>query len=327
MANKRKTTCCLPSEVRCNSIDSLEILPLSRTSGNNVLTNMVRLEGEFLMGNSGDDGFPEDGEDPVRSTKISPYYIDDSAVSNSDFTCFVSATGYQTEAERFGWSFVFHEFISKGSVSKVSQIVKEAPWWWKVEGADWRHPGGSETDLEGIDDHPVVHISWSDALAYARWLGKRLPTEAEWEYAARGGLTQNKFPWGNVLTPGGKYQCNIWQGDFPNFNTEADGYAGTAPVRSFVPNRYGLFNMSGNIWEWCSDWFSPTFHRDGPSENPTGPLDGETKVIKGGSYLCHASYCNRYRVAARSSTSPDSSTGHMGFRCVRDVDDHDGRGE
>lgn len=327
MTNKRKSTCCLPSEVRGNSIDSSEILPLNQSSANNILINMVRLEGEFLMGNSGDDGFPEDGEDPVRITKISPYYIDDSAVSNSDFTCFVSATGYQTEAERFGWSFVFHEFISKGSVSNVSQVVKEAPWWWKVEGADWRHPGGSETDLEGMDDHPVVHISWSDADAYARWSGKRLPTEAEWEYAARGGLAQNKFPWGNVLTPGGKYQCNIWQGNFPDFNTEADGYAGTAPVRSFDPNRYGLFNMSGNIWEWCSDWFSPNFHRDGPSKNPTGPLDGETKVIKGGSYLCHASYCNRYRVAARSSTSPDSSTGHMGFRCVKDVDNHDGTEE
>jgi len=168
-------------------------------------------------------------------------------------------------------------------------------------------------------DHPVVHVSWNDALAYCNWAGKRLPTEAEWEFAARGGLEQKKYAWGDELLPNGQHYANIWQGQFPNENQGLDGYKGTAPARSFPPNDYGLYNVCGNIWEWCSDWFSSTYHVHDTRENPKGIPNGTSKVIRGGSYLCHESYCNRYRVAARSSNTPDSSTGHMGFRCAKDA--------
>ncbi len=166
-----------------------------------------------------------------------------------------------------------------------------------------------------------MHVSWNDAAAYCAWAGLRLPTEAEWEYAARGGLEQKRLPWGDELTPGGVWRSNIWQGTFPSLNTAEDGYVGTAPVDAFPPNGHGLHNISGNVWEWCADWFHTTFHRHGPTDDPTGPPAGEAKVIRGGSYLCHDSYCNRYRVAARSSNTPDSSTGNMGFRCARDAGD------
>jgi formylglycine-generating enzyme len=168
-------------------------------------------------------------------------------------------------------------------------------------------------------DHPVVHISWNDANAYCAWAGKRLPTEAEWEYAARGGLVQKRFPWGDDLLMDGQHQCNIWQGEFPKTNTKEDGYEGTAPAKSYSPNGYGLYNMSGNVWEWCSDWFSRSVHTRGGRSNPKGPEIGKEKILRGGSYFCHESYCNRYRVAARSKNTPDSSTGHAGFRCAADV--------
>ncbi|SHE09673.1 s/t protein kinase [Chlamydia abortus] len=275
--------------------------------------------GTFLMGTDSAEGFPADGEGPVHEVELDAFYIDPYAVSNRQFADFVRATGYRTEAESFGWSFVFHLFVSEEVARTVEQVVQATPWWWPVKGAYWACPEGPGSNVETRWDHPVVHVSWNDAAAYCRWAGKRLPTEAEWEYAARGGLVQKKYPWGDVLKPDGKYVCNIWQGKFPVKDNAVDGYSGTAPVNEYPPNGYGLYNMAGNVWEWCSDWFHPAYYKDSPRLNPKGPLAGTGRVTRGGSYLCHKSYCNRYRVAARSSNTPDSSTGNMGFRCAADV--------
>ncbi len=279
--------------------------------------------GEFLMGTDDKEGFPSDGEGPVRRVRLRPFYIDATAVTNEQFAEFVKATGYKTEAERIGWSYVFGLFLTPRARERVIGSPREAPWWMAVKGAYWAKPEGPDSSIRHRRDHPVVHVSWNDALAYCAWAGKRLPTEAEWEFAARGGLEQKRYPWGDELLPNGEHRCNIWQGIFPYLNTGDDGYIGTAPANAFPPNGFGLYNVSGNVWEWCADWFSPTYHAqfiDRVQENPTGPPEGFTKVLRGGSYLCHKSYCNRYRVAARSQNTPDSSTGNMGFRCVADVD-------
>jgi formylglycine-generating enzyme required for sulfatase activity len=278
---------------------------------------LVRLPGgSFLMGTDDPIGYPADGEGPVREITLSPFWIAPYAVTNERFAAFVEATVYQTDAERFGWSFVFAGLLPEDFPETRGAVA--APWWRQVEGADWRHPEGPQSDLAGRQDHPVVHASHADALAYCSWAGLRLPTEAEWEYAARGGLEGKRYPWGNDLTPRGEHRCNIWQGEFPPNNTCEDGYYGTAPVDTYEPNGFGLYNMSGNAWEWCADWFSPNFHVNGPRKDPGGPEAGTHRVIRGGSYLCHESYCFRYRVAARSANTPDSSTGNMGFRCARD---------
>ena len=280
---------------------------------------MVELPGgRFLMGTEDASGFPADGEGPVREITVDPFHVDATAVTNREFSRFVKSTRYVTEAERFGWSFVFHLLLTPRAKRAARQAVAEAPWWVRVDGASWRRPDGPGSNVKTRMDHPVVHVSRHDAMAYCEWAGKRLPTEAEWEYAARGGLEQKTYPWGDDLTPGGEHRCNIWQGMFPDINTVEDGYAGTAPARAFPPNGYGLYNVAGNVWEWTADWFSATHHVDGPRDNPTGPDFGDAAVTRGGSYLCHESYCNRYRVAARTSNTPDSSTGNTGFRCVAD---------
>jgi formylglycine-generating enzyme required for sulfatase activity len=279
---------------------------------------MVALSGgTFLMGTDYAEGFPADGEGPVRAVTVRPFSIDRYPVTNRVFREFVQATGYQTDAERFGWSFVFWLHLPAERFRQlVEDTVQAAPWWCKVRGACWNAPEGPGSDTTKREDHPVVHVSWNDALAFTQWSGQRLPTEAEWEFAARGGLEQKLYPWGNKLRPDGQHRCNIWQGEFPNRDTGEDGYAGTCPVDAFPPNDYGLFSMTGNTWEWCNDWFSTDFHRTAPRENPTGPPTGEGRVTKGGSFLCHHSYCNRYRVAARTANTPDSSTSNTGFRCA-----------
>ena len=280
--------------------------------------------GEFLMGTEDPGGFPADGEGPVRSVRVNPFYIDTCAVTNTEFERFARETGYRTDAERFGWSFVFHMFVGAKARRTTEQAAAEAPWWWVINGAYWRRPEGPGSNLKQRWNHPATHISWNDATAYCEWAGKRLPTEAEWEYAARGGLSQKRYAWGDELTPDGEHRCNIWQGAFPDDNSADDGYKGTAPVDAYEPNGFGLYNVAGNTWEWTRDWFSPTFHIEmghisGPRDNPQGPPSGAAKTIRGGSYLCHDSYCNRYRVAARTSNTPDSSTGNLGFRCVIDA--------
>lgn len=285
--------------------------------GKGATDGMIRLPGgAFLMGTDDRVGFPADGEGPVREVRVNPFWIAPVVVSNERFASFVAATGYRTVAEREGWSYVFAGLLPDGF--PPTRGVAEAPWWRQVYGADWCHPEGPHSSIDDRFDHPVVHVSWHDAMAYCGWSGLRLPTEAEWEYAARGGLVQKRYPWGDDLTPRGEHRCNIWQGTFPSHNTQADGYLGTAPVDAFPPNGFGLCNVAGNVWEWCADWFSPTYHRAGPRTSPSGPSSGQARVMRGGSYLCHAAYCNRYRVAARSANTPDSSTGNLGFRCARD---------
>ncbi len=270
------------------------------------------------MGTNDPEQFPFDGESPVRQIRIDDFYIDTKTVTNREFKAFVGETGYITEAQRFGWSFVFYAFIPRQLESQVTESVSGAEWWRKVDGASWIHPEGPGSGIEERIEHPVVHVTWNDAQAYAKWVGKRLPTEAEWEFAARGGLEQKKYPWGDELILGDKHMCNIWQGRFPSKNTKEDGYEATAPAISFEPNGYGLYNASGNVWEWCNDWFTNNHPvKNDIQENSKGPDTGIAKVMKGGSYLCHASYCNRYRVSARTFATPDTSTGHTGFRCAR----------
>lgn len=269
------------------------------------------------MGTDSQEGFPADGEGPSRKVRVDSFSISAYAVTNAQFQAFVNETGYVTEAERFGWSFVFHLFVSEAVKKQVSSIPANAPWWYAVNGAYWARPEGVDSNIGDRMDHPVVHVSWNDAEAYCRWSGQRLPTEAEWEFAARGGLERKTYPWGDLLKPDGQHRCNIWQGKFPVKNNLSDGYAGTAPVDAYEPNGYGLYNMAGNVWEWCADWFSPSYHTVTSSVNPRFDRPTDSRSMRGGSYLCHRSYCNRYRIAARSKNTPDSSTGNLGFRVAQ----------
>jgi len=278
------------------------------------------------MGTDAEVGFADDGEGPARRVTVDPFHVDRYAVTNVEFLQFVRDEGYTTDAEQYGWSYVFEGFETDRANELSIGSAAGAPWWLAVEGANWLHPYGpgfSLLDDEDLLKHPVTHVSWNDARAYSRWAGKRLLTEAEWEFAARGGTRGTQFPWGAELTLDGEHRCNVWQGNFPEENEEADGYSGTAPVDAFRPNGYGLYNVIGNVWEWCFDRFSADHHAttsDG-DHNPTGPARGRERVMKGGSYLCHDSWCNRYRIPARSKNTPDSSAGNIGFRCARDVDD------
>ena len=270
--------------------------------------------GMFIMGSVDDLSYPGDGEGPLREIELTAYEIDTCTVSNAEFADFVDSTGYRTESELIGWSFVFAGLLPDDF--PPTQGAADAPWWRAVEGAAWRHPEGPRSDIDGRLDHPVVHVSWNDAAAYAKWAGKSLPSEAQWERAARGWLESQPYPWGDELAPGGEYRMNVWQGVFPTENALEDGWYATCPVDEYPPNGFGLFNTTGNVWEWCHDWFD-IFHDPAPPTDPAGPPDGDLKVLKGGSFLCHESYCLRYRTAARMALTADSATSNTGFRCVR----------
>jgi formylglycine-generating enzyme len=291
---------------------------MPQTSGGTRLETLVRVPGgSFRMGSDDRLAYPADGEGPVHEVCLQPFLIDRYAVSNERYAAFVTATEYVTDAERWGWSFVFGGLLPDDFPPTHS--VAEAPWWRQVEGVQWRHPEGPHSDLAGRGDHPVVQVSHNDALAYCAWAGVRLPTEAEWELAARGGLAGQPFPWGGELEPDGEHRMNVWQGEFPVHNTAEDGYLATAPVDAFPPNGYGLHNTTGNVWEWTADWFDPDWYGVSPADNPSGPPSGTHRVTRGGSYICHASYCRRYRVSARSANMPDDATGNIGFRVVADI--------
>ena len=296
--------------------------------------------GTFLMGS--DRHYPE--EAPAHSVHVSGFWIDRTPVTNREFRRFVEATGYVTFAEiapdANDYPGALPHMLQPGSLvftppGRPVDLRNFAEWWQFKFGANWRRPQGPRSSLAGLDDHPVVHVAYRDVLAYAQWAGKELPTEAEWEYAARGGLDGAEYAWGSEFTPAGKHQANTWQGAFPNENLESDGFARTSPVRAFPRNGYGLYDMIGNTWEWTTDWYStqhacadPAHPCCAPSNPRGGPEDGSfdpcqpniripRKVLKGGSHLCAPNYCRRYRPAARHAQPVDTSTSHVGFRCVR----------
>lgn len=309
---------------------------------------MVRIPGgEFTMGTDSDLGWPD--EKPAHRVEVDGFFMDEHEVTNAQFRAFVAATGYATTAEKPvdveailrqsppGTAAPTGEALLPGSVvftPTSSSVPVTGPevyrqWWRWTPGACWKHPEGPGSSIESKDDHPVVHVSWDDAVAYAKWAGKRLPTEAEWEFAARGGLDQKPYVWGDERPSDTAIHANIWQGEFPYKNTALDGYQRTAPVKSYAPNGYGLYDMAGNVWEWCADWYDRDLYRKragaGVIVNPTGPDRSSNparpytpeRTQRGGSFLCNDSYCSRYRPSARHGCSPDTGMSHVGFRCVQ----------
>ena len=285
--------------------------------------------GTFWMGST--EGRSD--ERPLHQVTVTGFWIEKTEVSNEQFEKFVQATAYVTVAERppdpKDFPNADPKLLVPGSVvfsppSGKVPLTDATAWWRYVPGANWRHPAGPQSNIAGREKYPVIHVAWDDAVAYAQWARKRLPTEAEWEYASRGGLDRQPYVWGHEQVPNGKWQANIWQGEFPNQNTSGDGFAGLAPVASFPPNGFGLYDMAGNVWEWCADWYRPDYYAQSPAQNPTGPADSfdpeepgaKKRVQRGGSYLCSDVYCTGYRPSARMKCTPDTSLSNVGFRCV-----------
>ena len=312
-----QSSCCLPARKR-PGIQTATTQPTHQAVRElQTSSEIVDVPGGIALVGTNEPILPVDGEGPLRKKRVKPFRIDACTVTNTRFQTFVSETGYITDAERIGDSFVFAGLLPPEHPD--GPRVAEAPWWQAVPGACWRAPIGPGSEDTWHSDHPVVHVSWNDACAFAEWAGGRLPTETEWEHAARGGLGDTRFPWGD-REPDDEafFPCNIWQGTFPEKNLERDGYFATAPAKSFEPNGYGLYNVVGNVWEWTAQSFKVKSLKKAVAKTQAGKKG--YKLTKGGSFLCHASYCYRYRIAARTATSPDSSTSHQGFRLVYDHD-------
>jgi formylglycine-generating enzyme required for sulfatase activity len=308
-----KIGCCTPEPRRRQPQQAQNITRADQPPDHNFITLSPAT---FAMGAT-DGPYLQDGEGPVRQVTLDGYCLAPLTVTNAHFATFVADTGYVTLAEREGASFVFHMLAPDTDGTRT--VATQASWWRQIKGAYWRWPEGPNApDIFDRLDHPAVHISLTDALAYCHWAGTRLPTEAEWENAARGGLEHQPFPWGDMLEPDSAHHSNVWQGDFPASNTADDGYVGTAPAQCFAPNQYGFYAMTGNVWEWTADRFTH-LHSPRPVTNPTGPLNGASFVAKGGSYLCHASYCTRYRTSSRQALDPRTTAGNLGFRVAKDL--------
>jgi formylglycine-generating enzyme len=333
---------CMSVPQRFSSKDSITIA----SSGDSSVAGMVLISGgAFDMGGDNEQASPD--EYPKHKVTVDSFYMDVTEVTNAQFKKFVDATGYITTAERKPDWEELKKTVPPGTPKPSEEMLQAASlvfkqssapvnlndytqWWSWVPGASWKHPEGPNSTISGKENYPVVQVSWDDAMAYCKWTGKRLPTEAEWEFAARGGLTNNIYPWGNEHVNVGTAKANSWEGKFPYLNEQKDGFIKYAPVKNYTCNQYGLFDMAGNVWEWCSDWYNNNYYQtlqNSTTVNPKGPEKSydpdephtPKRSLRGGSYLCNDSYCSGYRVARRMKSSPDTGLEHTGFRCVRDV--------